>query len=75
MFSNLVISFDELWLKGKNRISYMRAAIDHINAIFKTYHQDKFSYRIQSERLYYTSKTFFTEEIMDDFVIICLSGL
>ena len=70
MFSNLVISFDELWLKGKNRISYMRAAIDHINAIFKTYHQDKFSYRIQSERLYYTSKTFFTEELMDALVLI-----
>ena len=70
MFSNLVISFDELWLKGKNRISYMRVAIDHINAVFKNYHQDKFSYRIQSERLYYTSKTFFSEELISALVLV-----
>ena len=70
MFSNLVISFDELWLKGKNRMTYMRAAMDHINAVFKHYHQDKFSYRIQSERLYYTSKTFFSEELLDALILV-----
>lgn len=70
MYSNLVISFDELWLKGKNRIVYMRAAIDHINAVFKNYHQDKFSYRIQSERLYYTSKTFFSEDLIEALMLI-----
>ncbi len=70
MFSNLVISFDELWLKGKNRMTYMRAAMDHINAVFKCYHPDKFSYRIQSERLYYTSKTFFSEELLDALVLV-----
>lgn len=73
MFSNLVISFDELWLKGKNRNSYMRAAIDHVNAVFKNYHQDKFSYRIQSERLYYSSKTFFSDELID--VLTFVPGL
>ncbi len=65
MYSHLVISFDELWLKGKNRIIYMRAAIAHINAVFKNYHQDKFNYKIQSERLYYTSHTFFSEELIE----------
>lgn len=65
MFSNLVISVDELWLKGKNRQDYFRKAVDHINAVFKNYHTDKFSYRVQSERLYYTSKTFFNEELID----------
>lgn len=70
MYSNLVISFDELWLKGKNRIIYMRAAMAHINAIFKNYHEDKFSYRIQSERLYYTSKTFFSEELINALTLV-----
>lgn len=65
MFSDLVISLDELWLKGKNRMIYMKAAIDHINAVFKTYHNDKFNYRIQSERLFYTSKTFFSTELIE----------
>lgn len=70
MYSNLVISFDELWLKGKNRIIYMRAAMGHINAVFKNYHEDKFTYRIQSERLYYTSKTFFSEELIDALTLV-----
>ena len=70
MFSNLVISFDELWLKGKNRKIYMRAGIDHINAVFKSYHPDKFNYKIQSERLYYTSKTFFSEELINALTLI-----
>lgn len=70
MYSNLVISFDELWLKGKNRIVYMRAAIAHINFVFKNYHQDKFTYKIQSERLYYSSKAFFSEELIDALTLV-----
>lgn len=65
MFANLVISVDELWLRGKNRILYLRAATDHINAVFKAYHPDKFQYKLQSGRLYYTSKTFFTQELIE----------
>lgn len=65
MYSNLVISLDELWLKGKNRVNYFRAAVDHINLVFKNYHSDKFSYRVQSERLYYTSNTFFSDELIE----------
>ena len=65
MFANLVISVDELWLRGKNRNTYLKAAIDHINAVFRSYHLDKFNYKVQSGRLYYTSKTFFTQELID----------
>lgn len=65
MYSNLVISLDELWLKGKNRIVYFRAAVNHINAVFKNYHTEKFHFKVQSERLYYTSKTFFSEELLE----------
>jgi thiamine biosynthesis protein ThiI len=65
MYSHLVISIDELWLKGKNKKNYLKAAIDHINAVFKNYHDGKFSYKIQSERLYYTSKINFSDELIE----------
>ncbi len=65
MSTHLVISVDELWLKGKNRAIYLRAAVDHIGHVFRAYHQDKFSYKIQAERLYYTSKSEFSEELMN----------
>lgn len=64
MYSNLVISLDELWLKGKNRKDYFRAAVTHIGAVFKNYHPDKFNFKVQSERLYYTSHTYFSEELI-----------
>lgn len=65
MYSNLVISLDELWLKGKNRKDYFRAAVNHIGAVLKNYHSDKYSFKVQSERLYYTSPTFFSEELIE----------
>lgn len=65
MYSHFVISVDELWLRGKNRGVYLRAAIDHINAVVKSYHSDKFTHKIQSARLYYTSNTFFSEELLE----------
>lgn len=61
---SLVISVDELWLKGRNQKIYLKAAIDHIQAVFKAYHSDKFSFRIQSQRLYYSSKTSFSEALI-----------
>ena len=70
MYSDLVISVDELWLKGKNQYDYFRAAVTHINAVFKNYHADKFSYRVQSERLYYTSNTFFSEELIQALTLV-----
>lgn len=64
MTSDLVISIDELWLKGKNQKIYLRAAIDHINAVIKSYHSDKFTQRIQAQRIYYSSPTPFSDELI-----------
>jgi thiamine biosynthesis protein ThiI len=69
-FSDLVISVDELWLKGANRRHYLKAATDHISAVIKAYHQDKFTFKIDSQRLYYHSPTPFTEELIDALVLI-----
>lgn len=64
MYTNLVISVDELWLKGRNRNIYLRAALGHINAVVKNYHTDKFSQRTLSQRLLYTSETPFSDELI-----------
>lgn len=64
MASSLVISIDELWLKGRNQKHYFKAAIDHINAVIKNNHSDKYTQKVQSQRLYYTSETAFSDEVI-----------
>lgn len=65
MSSHLVISVDELWLRGRNRKIYLRAALDHIGAVFKKFHSAKYTYNIQAQRLYYFSKEYFSEELIE----------
>lgn len=64
MASSLVISIDELWLKGRNQRHYFKAAMDHINAVIKNNHADKYTQKVQSQRLYYTSETAFSDELI-----------
>ncbi len=64
MVFHLVISIDELWLKGKNQRLYLRSAIDHINSVFKNYHFDKFSQKIKFQRLYYSSPSPYSDELI-----------
>ena len=65
MYNNIVISIDELWLKGRNRHLYLKAAIGHINAIIKSYHSGSFTQKILSQRIVYTSVIPFAEELLD----------
>lgn len=71
--STLVISIDELWLKGKNQRHYLKAAMDHIGVVIKNYHPEKCIQKTQSQRLYYTSKTAFSEELLK--ALTCIPGL
>lgn len=64
MYNNFAISIDELWLKGRNRHLYMRAALGHVNAVIKSYHFDKFTKKILAQRIFYTSETPFSEELI-----------
>ena len=63
MYNNLVISVDELWLKGRNQHLYLKSAINHINSIIKNYHPAKFTQKILSQRILYSSKAPFSEDI------------
>ncbi|MBC7537753.1 MAG: tRNA 4-thiouridine(8) synthase ThiI [Bacteriovorax sp.] len=65
MYNNFAISVDELWLKGRNRHLYLKVALGHINAILKSYHNDNFSQKILSQRIFFTSNTPFTEELIE----------
>ena len=65
MYNNLVISVDELWLKGRNQHLYLKSAINHINSVLKNYHPTKFSQKILSQRILYYSTTPFTDETFE----------
>lgn len=64
MYNNFAISIDELWLKGRNRHLYLRIALGHIDAILKSFHPGTFSKDILSQRIFYTSQTPFSEELI-----------
>ena len=65
MYNNLVISVDELWLKGRNQHLYLKSAINHINSVLKNYHSTKFSQKILSQRILYCSTTPFSDETLE----------
>ncbi|MDD4972908.1 MAG: tRNA 4-thiouridine(8) synthase ThiI [Bacteriovorax sp.] len=73
MYNNFAISVDELWLKGRNRHLYLRAALGHISAILKNSHPAIFSQEILSQRIFYTSETPFSEELIQ--AILKVPGL
>lgn len=73
MYNNFVISIDELWLKGKNRHLYLRAALKHLDAVVKTYHPFPFSNKILAQRIFYTSPNSFSDELLE--AILKIPGL
>jgi thiamine biosynthesis protein ThiI len=64
MYTDLMISVDELWLKGRNRPLYFRAVMKHLELAIKTYHQFPFYCRNDSQRLSYHSDTPFSDELI-----------
>jgi thiamine biosynthesis protein ThiI len=64
MYTNLMVSVDELWLKGKNRPLYFRAITKHIDQVIKTYHKNPFKSRNDSQRLNYSSEVAFDEIVI-----------
>lgn len=73
MYKNLMISVDELWLKGKNRPLYFKAVMKHIDAVVKTYHQHPFTHKNDSQRLGYSSDFEFSKETID--ALACIPGV
>lgn len=55
MYHDLMISVDELWLKGRNRPLYFRALMKHIDQVIKLYHHKKVYSKNDAQRLSYHS--------------------
>lgn len=70
MTKNIIISIDELWLKGRNQKIYLQAIIAHIDNVFKAHHEDKVVLSKQGQRLYYESKTDFNMEMIEALILI-----
>ncbi|MDH5580643.1 MAG: THUMP domain-containing protein, partial [Bdellovibrionales bacterium] len=72
-YKTLVLSVDELWLKGKNRKYYFKGFKNHVKAIIKRLHNDSTICRNESQKLVVESPTPFTQELID--ALIWLPGL
>jgi thiamine biosynthesis protein ThiI len=59
----LVISVDELWLKGKNRPAYFKAIRRHIRELIKAYHPEEFGLKPEEQRIVARSETPFHEDV------------
>jgi thiamine biosynthesis protein ThiI len=65
MYSDLMISVDELWLKGRNRPLYFQAIVKHIGMAIKAYHPHRFHFKNNSQRLLYSSDVPFGLEVIE----------
>ena len=65
MYSDLLISVDELWLKGRNRPLYFQALVKHIGFVIKSYHPHRFHFKNNSQRLLYSSDVPFENDVIN----------
>jgi thiamine biosynthesis protein ThiI len=73
MYDILVISVDELWLKGKNRPVYFKAIRRHIRDLLKAYHEAPFTATQEAQRFIARSDTPFSEETFQ--ALLCVPGV
>ncbi|MFZ9000743.1 MAG: tRNA uracil 4-sulfurtransferase ThiI [Bacteriovoracaceae bacterium] len=64
-YKTLVLSVDELWLKGKNRKYYFKGFKNHVKAIIKRLHNDSTICRNESQKLVVESETAFSQELIE----------
>jgi thiamine biosynthesis protein ThiI len=63
--TSMLISIDELWLKGNNRGLYFKAAYRHISQVFKQFHAAPFQIKNEHNRLIVTSQVPFQSGLID----------
>lgn len=68
MYNVVVISVDELWLKGKNRPVYFKTIRRHIYELIKAYHNAPFTCTSEEQRIVAKSDTFFSESCIQALV-------
>ncbi len=65
MYNVLVISVDELWLKGRNRPMYFKAIRRHIKELIKELHAAPFSSGSEEQNIVSKSETAFSTETIE----------
>lgn len=65
MYSDLMVSVDELWLKGRNRPLYFQAIVKHIGMALKAYHPHRFHFKNNAQRLLYSSDVPFGNDVIN----------
>ncbi len=64
-YKTLVISVDELWLKGGNRKYYFNRFKTHVKALLKSFHNHPTVCRNESQKLVIESPNAFSQELID----------
>ncbi len=70
MYNDLLISVDELWLKGRNRPVYFQKITSHILRVFKMHHTGKVFTKNDSQRLRVTSNVEIGQVVIDALTMI-----
>lgn len=60
----LLVSVDEMWLKGNNRPFYYRLIHNHINDILRLYHRADYEFNNLNNRIFLSSEKKFTEDFI-----------
>ncbi|EPZ49469.1 tRNA sulfurtransferase ThiI [Bacteriovorax sp. BAL6_X] len=64
MYKSLILTVDELWLKGKNRKSYYKKLQTNLSRIFSKYHHTSWKLKNNQQRLVAESEEEFSEELI-----------
>lgn len=65
MYKSLILTVDELWLKGKNRKSYYRKLQQNLSPIFSQFHHTAWKLKNNQQRLVAESEEAFSEELIE----------
>lgn len=65
MYKSLILTVDELWLKGKNRKSYYKKLQTTLSRIFSAYHHTSWKLKNNQQRLVAESSEAFSDELIE----------
>ncbi|AYF44179.1 tRNA sulfurtransferase ThiI [Halobacteriovorax sp. BALOs_7] len=65
MYKSLILTVDELWLKGKNRKNYYRKLQSNLSPIFSKFHHTSWKLKNNQQRLVVESEEPFSDELID----------
>ncbi len=65
MYKSLILTVDELWLKGKNRKTYYKKLQTTLSRLFSAYHHTSWKLKNNQQRLVAESEEAFSDELIE----------